>query len=116
MFEDTISFIQRRFARKEQALYLSIFRILFFSVTFGEVCQIVYFKDFIYEANPHFSYEFFNVFLYLWVLTSIFLIVGYQTRIAAILSYVFLIMFFRAFASLFEYHFPLLAVRPMAGI
>lgn len=100
-----MNFINRLYEKKISSKGLGIFRILFASVLLCEIIRIYRFRELYYDFIPFLktsplSAEFPY---YVWMLVVIMLIFGVFTRIAAIINYLFILIYLSSIGS-FEYH------------
>ena len=84
---------------------LSIFRIFFFSIQLLEVCQIYYFKEFIFDRVPFLDpvQTNYQILLLVWIFALIAIILGFKTKYFLIINYIFSILLI-ALGQKFEYH------------
>ncbi|WP_126972556.1 hypothetical protein [Gynurincola endophyticus] len=84
---------------------IGLFRFFYGIILFCEVLQLYKFRNLIFDVIPFVKpYEIsFTVPIILWLITLIFLIAGFKTRIAAIVNYVFSICIISSIST-FEYH------------
>jgi len=84
---------------------LSVFRIVYNIVLFLEVLFIYRYKELFFDPIPFLEPAQMDISLplILWMLTIVCLILGYKTRYAAIINYVFTLVFMSTLTS-FEYH------------
>ena len=84
---------------------LSLFRIAYSLILIGEISQLIYFNNWIFDRLPFLSYaETDPVFLLFgWLILSIMLMFGYHVRIAVVCNYALTLGFFSIFST-FEYH------------
>lgn len=82
-----------------------IFRIIFFTVQFCEVFQLFSFKELVFDTVPFIQPNFtsLNYFFYAWLLCLFLLIIGYKTRLVAIINFAFNLVYFSVSQD-FEYH------------
>ena len=74
---------------------LGIFRILFSLVILQEVIFLMYFRHLIFEPTPYMepaSPVLFNL-LVVWAVVAVCLVIGYKTRLAAVINYAFWVVF-----------------------
>jgi hypothetical protein len=84
---------------------LAVFRIAYFAVVLLEVLHFykwrhVFFDRVPYEIKSEINFQF--IFLF-WFISVVFLIIGFRTRIASIVNYIFTVIIFSSSAD-FEYH------------
>ena len=84
---------------------LGIFRIIFFTVQFLEVFQLYSFKELVFDTTSFIEPDSLShtYFFLIWMITLIFLIIGYKTRTALIVNYALNMVYFSVSAD-FEYH------------
>lgn len=84
---------------------LSVFRIVYSTVLFFEVLFTYRYKELFFDPMPFLEPAQMDVGLplILWMLTVVCLIVGYKTRYAAVINYIFTLVFMSTLTS-FEYH------------
>lgn len=93
------------FTIKTEAIGLSLFRILYSLVLFGELMRLYKFRSIIYDHIP-FSYPGeieVSLLFYFWFVILLLLFFGLFTRFASIVNYLFSVIIFSS-ASKFEYH------------
>lgn len=97
--------IQRLYDKKIDASGLAFFRVAYFLVLFGELAQLFYFKELVFDVIPFVQpYELdFTWAFYAWFVVIFLLIIGLFTRTAAIANYLFTLVFLSTISS-FEYH------------
>ena len=98
-------FIEKRVAKQVSPIGLSIFRIAYGLVFFFEVLFIYRYKELFFDPIPFIepSPMQFGLPLLLWLITILCIIFGYYTRYAAIVNYVFTLVFISTLTT-FEYH------------
>jgi predicted DCC family thiol-disulfide oxidoreductase YuxK len=87
--------IARGLEKQVPATGLGIFRILFGLVIFQEVCFLMYFRHLVFEATPYLepaSPALFNL-LIAWAVIAACLVLGYKTRLMAVINYAFWVVF-----------------------
>ncbi|MBC5993716.1 hypothetical protein [Pontibacter cellulosilyticus] len=91
---------------KVTGLGLSVFRVFFSSVLFVEVANLFYFRHLYFNPIPYVveSELSFSLVLLCWLGVLLLLAAGFSTRIAAVVNYVLVLVFFSSFTS-FKYHF-----------
>ncbi len=84
---------------------LAVFRVLYGLTLLAEVGQFYYFRKLMFDPIPYIflGEQDFGLALIAWFIAVAFIIVGFQTRIAAIVNYCMLLAFFATIQS-FEYH------------
>lgn len=93
------------FFKKVNPLGLSIFRILYHLVVLKEVLFMHHYKEIVYDKIPFLVRAEIGVnqlFLF-WIMALVFIILGFFTRIATIINYLFVVLIFSG-AKLYEYH------------
>ncbi|WP_046755608.1 HTTM domain-containing protein [Kordia jejudonensis] len=97
--------IAKSYTKKIDAAGVSLFRILFSLTMLGEIIQLFYFRHLIFDAVPfiHVAEINFGLGLLVWMAVLVFMIIGYQTKIASILNYVLTLVFLGTIHT-FEYH------------
>lgn len=97
--------IQKLYDKKVDASGLAIFRISFYTIFLCEVIQIYYFRQLIFDKIPFvvpadvdFKYA-----LIAWMISILFIIFGLFTKKAALISYLFSLVFIAAIRT-YEYH------------
>jgi hypothetical protein len=100
-----MGFLNRLFDEKVSSVSLGLFRILFFSCQIFELIQIIFFKHLIFDPIPILSptHHEREIFLIAWLITLICIVIGYKTKTALIVNYIFNLFFFSV-TTLFEYH------------
>jgi predicted DCC family thiol-disulfide oxidoreductase YuxK len=90
---------------KVDASGLSIFRIFYSLVLFGEILQLYKFRHIIYDKDPFVYVGELDVsfLFYFWFPVLLLMFLGLFTRFATILNYIFSVIIFSS-ASKFEYH------------
>lgn len=93
------------FNLKIDASGLSLFRIFYCIILFFEIKQLFIFRNVIYDKQPFIVTGELDVsfLFYFWFVIVICLIVGFRTRFAAIINYIFSVIIFSS-ATDFEYH------------
>lgn len=96
---------QKLLNKKIDPIGLSYFRMAYSLVLFLEVLQILYFKHLIFDKIPYIepSEVDFSVALIAWLVAILFLFLGFRTKTAAIVNYLFSLTFIATIRS-FEYH------------
>jgi predicted DCC family thiol-disulfide oxidoreductase YuxK len=91
--------------KKIDASGLAVFRIFYSSVLFLEVCQFIRFRHLMFDPVPFLEPFELNLLpvLAIWPVAILLLIFGAFTRTAAIINYIFSLLFFGSISS-FEYH------------
>ena len=97
--------IERLYDKKISSNGLAIFRITWGLVLFFEVREMFIFSDLRFNTIPFTEfYELsFGPILFIWLILSIFIIIGFQTKTVTIINYLMSILFFGNIHS-FEYH------------
>lgn len=97
--------IGRLYDKKVDASGLAIFRIAYSFVLLCEVCQLYYFRHLVFDRVPFLqpSEIDFSPALTVWMVTIISVMLGFYTRQAAVINYMFSLVFFAAITT-YEYH------------
>ncbi|MBX3438331.1 MAG: HTTM domain-containing protein [Planctomycetaceae bacterium] len=90
----------RHFSEERSATGLAIFRIAFSLVLLGEISQLIYYRRFLAEELP--ADGALAVLLFWWAATAC-MAVGWRTRLAVVVNYLFSALTFGRF-HLWEYH------------
>lgn len=107
------------------ALSLAVFRIVYSLILIGEVGQIIYFRQLIFDPIPFLEPAELNYLplLLFWLLVLVCLVLGLFTRVATILNYAFSLATFALFTE-FGYHIDyayvavnfLFMLAPVSGV
>jgi predicted DCC family thiol-disulfide oxidoreductase YuxK len=91
--------------KKIDGIGLALFRIIFGITLFMEALEIYKYRHLIYDPIPYIDLPEIDLTfgLVIWLVTILFIIIGFYTKIASILNYCFIIVFI-ANTSSFEYH------------
>lgn len=97
--------IKRLYDSKISGLGLSIFRICFSLVLLCEIIQMYYFRHLIYDKIPFIEQAEVNfaIPLVIWAIAVIFMILGFFTRTATIINYLFALVLIGSIKT-YEYH------------
>lgn len=105
----------RLFERTESPLPLAVFRISFCAVLLYDVAFTLIHRRLLFDDVPYAEPVRFpmGAALSIWLLAVVFLLVGLQTRIAALVNYIFSVLFigFSAFEHDFEGHWDVLILQ-----
>ena len=96
---------KRCYKKKVDGIGLAIFRIFYSIVLLLEIGQLFYFRHLVYDKIPYLEVSEieFAIPLLLWALSVFFILVGYQTRIAALINYILSLVCIGTISS-YEYH------------
>lgn len=99
------TFIQHLFHKEIDAFGLSCFRIVYGLVLLCEVGQLFFFRNLIYDKIPFIDPAEINTTygLLAWMIVLVFFVLGFYTRLTAILNYCFSIVFISGTHG-YEYH------------
>lgn len=98
-------FIRRSFDKEIDGTGLAIFRICFSAVMLFEVLELFYFRHLIFDKVPYVvpsDNDMWPVFLF-WIISLLFIIFGFFTRVAAFINYLFTVAVMGTLSS-YEYH------------
>lgn len=95
MYHKILSLVKRGLGKQVSAIGLGIFRIFFGLVIFQEIVFLYYFRSLIFDPTPIIdtASPTIHLFLILWSIDALFLVVGYGTRLAAVVNYFFWVIF-----------------------
>ncbi|MDF7815125.1 hypothetical protein [Hymenobacter sp. YC55] len=96
IFAKAYRIIRKAYDKQIDGTGLALFRIVFSAVLLGEVVNLFYFRELIFDAVPFIepSEMSFAGPLVLWMGAVVLLLLGWFTRAAAIANYVFVLLFF----------------------
>lgn len=99
------SLLEKLYEKKVDATGLAIFRIAFYSVFLCEVIQIYYYRHLLFDKIPYLvpADVDFSSGLLAWMFAIVCVIIGFKTRTAALISYLFSIVFIATMKT-YEYH------------
>ncbi len=100
-----MSFINKLFEKKISASGLAVFRITFFLNLLLEVIHIFRYRHLYFDKIAYLEFSDINMTLplLLWMLVLFLIVIGFFTRIATIINYVFCVTILSSFTD-FEYH------------
>lgn len=92
-------------SKKVSATGLALFRMAYSFVLLCEISQIIYFRNLIYDKIPFIEPAEINFLpgLVVWAISVFFILIGFQTRKAALVNYVLSLVFIGTIKS-YEYH------------
>lgn len=95
MYQALQTFVRWGLAKTVPATGLGIFRIMFGLVAFQEILGLFYFRHLIFDPLPYLDMASpaLHLLLLLWAAATLALALGYRTRLAAALSYLFWVLF-----------------------
>jgi hypothetical protein len=97
--------IENLYNKKIDATGLAVFRILYSIVLALEIIDLIYFRQLIFDKIPFIEPNEidFTIPLYLWLIVSLFLIVGIFKKTTTLTNYIFTLVFLATIKS-YEYH------------
>lgn len=95
MYQALQKFVRWGLARSVPATGLGLFRILFGLVAFQEILFLFYFRHLIFDPLPYvdMASPILHLLLLLWAAAALALALGYRTRLAAAVNYLFWVLF-----------------------
>lgn len=95
MYQKLVKLIGEGLKKEVPATGLGVFRILFGLVILQEILFLGYFRRLIFDLVPYLDkdYPLIPFFLLLWGIAAVHLIIGRHTRIAALVNYLFWVLF-----------------------
>jgi len=89
------NFIKKLYREEESGLALALFRIAYGLVVFAEVYQIFYFRHLIFDPIPYVQESVYMIspMLILWLIAIFLIIIGFLTKTAVWLNYLFTVLF-----------------------
>ncbi|MEO8085338.1 MAG: DCC1-like thiol-disulfide oxidoreductase family protein [Bacteroidota bacterium] len=105
MFKKIHKLVESSYFKRIDATGLAVFRISYSLVLLMEVIQLYYFRHLVFDTIPFLkpSELNFGPIIILWIGVILFIVMGLFTRTAAIINYLFTVLFF-GLCSTFEYH------------
>lgn len=97
--------VERAYDKKVDPIGLGLFRVFYGIILMMEVFQMLKFNHLIFDPVPYIQPQELNYtyILSVWIGVIFFIIIGFQTRIFAIVSYVLSLVFFSTLSN-YEYH------------
>ena len=98
-------------------LPFAAFRIAFGSVMIAEIVQMIEFRRLLFDSIPYRdSHPVLGALLWIWLVSAVFLVLGWKTRLAALLTYALAVTFlgFDAMTRGYEYHHDALIIPALA--
>ena len=97
--------INRLYDKKIDASGLSVFRVFYGIVLMCEVAQMFYFRHLIFDKIPYLEVSEidYSIPFIIWMVAIVFLIFGFFTKTAAIINYIFSLIFLSTINT-YEYH------------